>query len=384
MRVLLLRNLHEATLNISMKLYADRLTAALSGQCEIRSARPWTPPSFPAWMKPVSKGIDYVVRYAQYPVQLVGETADVYHIVDHAYSQLITSLPRRRTIITCHDLIMLKLLRGEFPQVPQSSAVAARLFQFSVSFLRNAERIVAMSHTTADDVVRHLGIERSRISVVYSGVDPLFRPPASDQDRRDLAARLGFGGRTVLLHVGNNWFYKNVEGLLRAFAMMSNRQGSARPLLVKVGKKLTPAQEELARSLGIVQDVLEVGPLDPPALQAYYWAADALVFPSWWEGFGWPPLEAMASGTPVVCSTGGSLGEVVADAAELVPAGDPEAVAQGITRVLDNPARQADLRRRGLERVKSFTMERMAQEMLKIYTEIAGSANRQARAAAAD
>jgi glycosyltransferase involved in cell wall biosynthesis len=139
-----------------------------------------------------------------------------------------------------------------------------------------------------------------------------------------------------------------------------------------VGKGLTTEQRKLARELRVLDRIRELGVLDNEELQAVYWAADVLVFPSLWEGFGWPPLEAMASGTPVVCSDRGSLGEVVGDAALIVNPDEPQAIAEGIARVLDEEQLRQSLVLKGLQRAKLFTWERAAEQTFQVYREVAG------------
>ena len=170
--------------------------------------------------------------------------------------------------------------------------------------------------------------------------------------------------------MGNNWFYKNLEGLLRAFARFHQSGVGRRAIFLKVGKPLSAAHRALAASLGVEGCVREVGLLDHENLQAAYWAADALVFPSLWEGFGWPPLEAMASMTPVISSARGALAEVVGDAAEVINPDDPESIVAGIERVLSDTERQQELVGRGFERARLFTWERAGRELLDLYHEV--------------
>ncbi len=374
MRVVFLRNVREAS-NLSMKLYADRLMQSLDGRCAIESIQPWCAPMW-AWAKNnlILKGLDYVARYGVYPIQLLSRRGDIFHIVDHAYGHLISCVPSRRTVVTCHDLMLLKVANGEFGAVPIAPPIASRLFQLSVRFLRRAGAVVAVSHATARDLVRYLNIAPERLHVIHSGVGGAFRPPAAPDVRSAARARFGVGARPVLLHVGTNWFYKNLEGVIRALAFLQTGNASRDPILLKVGERLSPTQRELARSLGVLGHIRELDFLTSDELQTAYWGADVLVFPSWWEGFGWPPLEAMASGTPVVCSERGALGEVVGDAAAIVNPEDPRDIANAIRRVLDDDPLRAGLVRAGLSRVSQFTWERAAEQMYQVYETVAQAA----------
>jgi glycosyltransferase involved in cell wall biosynthesis len=162
--------------------------------------------------------------------------------------------------------------------------------------------------------------------------------------------------------------------LLHAFAQIRRSAVGRTAVLVKAGKPLSPEQSALAASLGVLQHVREVGLLDQENLQAAYWAADALVFPSLWEGFGWPPLEAMASGTPVIASARGALAEVVGDAAEVINPDDPKNIAAAIERVLSDTGLRQDLTARGLERARIFTWERAGRELIEVYREVLNEA----------
>jgi glycosyltransferase involved in cell wall biosynthesis len=176
--------------------------------------------------------------------------------------------------------------------------------------------------------------------------------------------------------VGNNWFYKNLEGVIKALAVLQKTSVKdsveSSPILVKVGKGLTIEQRKLAQELGVATRIRELGVLNDEELQTIYWAADVLVFPSWWEGFGWPPLEAMASGTPVICSDRGSLGEVAGDAALIVNPEEPEEIAVAIARVLNEENLRRSLILKGMQRAKQFTWERAAEQTFEVYREVAG------------
>jgi len=373
MKVLLLRNVREAA-NLSMKLYADRIAEALGGRCRVESLRPWSPPrSDRPGLRLVSKGLDYLARYAVYAAQARGARADVFHVVDHAYAHLLAALPAGRTVVTCHDLMLLKLARSEFgPGFPRYR-VATALLRLSLRLLPRAAAVVATSRATAEDLARHLALPPDRVRVIHHGVDALFQPPPHPDARRQSRERLGLpDARAALLHVGNNWFYKNLEGLLEALALFGD--GASAPVLLKVGKGLTHAQRARARALGVLDRVVELGPLGAEALRAVYWAADALVFPSLWEGFGWPVLEAMACGLPVVCSDRGGLAEVAGDAAVIVKPEDPRDIAAGVERVLRDAALRRDLVARGLEQVKAFTWAQAGDRLLELYRELRDSA----------
>lgn len=374
MQVLMLRNVREER-NLSMKLYADRLAQGLNNRCVVENVVPWQPSSSTSnksRLGVTAKALDYVARYGVYPPSLIGRRGDIFHVVDHAYAHLLCCLPASRTVVTCHDLMLLKMARDSFIPSYAVPPVASRLLSFSLRFLKRAAMVIADSQATADDLVKYLKIPQEKIRVVHLGIDPMFGPPSGPDERRIARARWGFDGQRVLLHVGNNWFYKNLEGVIRALAVLQDNSRESCPVLIKVGKGLTTEQRKLASELGVQDRIRELGVLNNEELQTVYWAADVLVFPSWWEGFGWPPLEAMASGTPVVCSDRGSLGEVVGDAALIVNPHEPEAIADAVSRALDDETLRQSLIRKGLERARQFTWERAAEQTFQVYREVAG------------
>jgi glycosyltransferase involved in cell wall biosynthesis len=366
MEILLLRNVFEER-NISMKLYAERLEHALRSYSQIHSMHPWQPIRRNSLPPLLRQTLDYALRYAIYPKSAGRYPADVFHIIDHAYSHLVRKLPAERTVITCHDLMPLKLAAGDFGRNRETPRVATALFRRSVSHLHRAGAIIAVSHTTAQDLTSYLGIPQHRIRVVHHGIDGEYLPLADHQFRGKLRAHYGLTSHAVLLHVGNNYFYKNLEGVIRALACLQSSLKCLNPLLVKAGKPLTSAQSRLATELGVRSLIREIGVITPEETQKLYWASDVLVFPSLWEGFGWPPLEAMASGTPVVTTHRGALQEVVGDAAEIVNPDDPEDIAKGIAKVLQDEHRRRELILRGYDRVELFRWEDTAKKTLSVY-----------------
>jgi glycosyltransferase involved in cell wall biosynthesis len=373
MKVLMLRNVSEEK-NLSMKLYADRLSDGLAKRCAVKNIYPWNPPyAGQRGLKILNKGMDYIARYGVYPSSLLPRRADVFHIIDHANAHLLACLPSSRSVVTCHDVMLLKLARGEFGKHVPLPLLASKLLKFSLRFLRNAARVITTSQATADDLIKFTGVNHQRIRVVQHGIDPQFKQPPNTEAQSEARLRWGLAeNQPVLLHVGNNWFYKNLEGLIKALAVLQAESKINNLLLLKVGKRLTTEQRSLALSLGVEKSIREVGLLDNEELQSIYWASDLLVFPSLWEGFGWPPLEAMASGTPVVCSRRGALDEVVGDAAVIVNPEEPESIAAGIISALNDEHLRQSLIQKGLQRAKLFTWERTAEQTFQVYREVAG------------
>lgn len=220
-----------------------------------------------------------------------------------------------------------------------------------------SHRIIVDAASTADDLVHHLRVERSKIDVVPLGVTPRPRIPPADEG--ELRARLDLGARPVVLTVSAKRPHKNLRRLLDAHATLP----APRPILVLPGYP-TPHEAELrarARELGTEADVRFLGWLPTADLEGLYALAEAFVFPSLYEGFGLPVLEAMARGVPVATSARASLGEVAGDAAEVFDPESPEAIATALVRLLSDPVERDRLRAAGLARAAQFTWERTAE-----------------------
>ena len=254
------------------------------------------------------------------------------------------------SIITIHDLAIY-LNPGWFPgRQPLSTRLVVP------RSLARADVIVAVSNNTAADIKELFGVPASRITVVPNGISHLFRPMSRED--LDLArARLQLPERFILF-VGTIEPRKNLTTLLEAWAMMRDR-----PDLVIVGAwgwNYEPIKERLER-LG--PSVHHIEGLDPAELPAVYNLARVLAHPAWYEGFGFPPLEAMACGTPVVTSDRASLPEVVGDAALIVAADDPDAWRKALEKIVGDPDLAADLKRRGFLRAAQFSWSRSAELM---------------------
>jgi len=352
----------------SMGRYARELHAALRAQAAGRStfrlhqaptgraARPGTGGRLArAWF-----------RYVSYPRSVRGATADVFHILDQAYAHLIRSLPADRTVVTCHDLVPLLAAEGAI-RLPVPATVA-RSFRWRVAQMARARAVIAVSEATRATIERYTSIPRDRIIVVLQGVSPVFRPIADARLRLRRAAALG-DADPVVLQVSSGARYKNTPAILHALAAI--RKALDRPAtLVRVGARLHPDERDLAARLGVGDAVREVGTVDDRTLAEWYNAADVLAFPSIWEGFGWPPLEAMACGTPVVASAIPPVSEVVGDAGLLVAPDDHDALARALLRALTEPLLATSQRERGLARATRFTWARTAAATAAVYDSV--------------
>ena len=232
---------------------------------------------------------------------------------------------------------------------------------------RVAAHLLADSEATKRDLVRHYGADPQRITVVYPGLDPLFRPV--EDPRRLAAVRSRYGLAPVyIVHVGTLQPRKNLMRLLDACERLPQRLPASHPVpqLVLVGKRGWLAEPIVARVQAMGTRVRWLGHVAREDLPALLSGARALVMPSLYEGFGFPVLEAMACGTPVVASNASSLPEVAGDAALLIDPHDTEALSAALARVLTDPELCQVLRQRGLQRAQHFTWQAAAAKTLQV------------------
>ncbi len=271
-------------------------------------------------------------------------------------------------VTTVHDLTALLL-----PET-HSAKVRWSMLPFLARSLDRARRVVAVSRATAADVAFHFPETRPRLTVVHEGVDPSFAPAAPAEAaaiRRELGAPEGY-----LLYVGTIEPRKNLGLLLDAWEMLQGepRDPGERPAL-PLGLPLVLAggygwgSRALLRRIESLapRGVRLLGRVAPDLLRRLYQGATIFVYPSLYEGFGLPPLEAMASGAPTVVADAASLPEVVGDAGIAVPPGDVPALAAALADLLARPGRLAELARRGPERARLFRWETAALRMEEIF-----------------
>ena len=295
---------------------------------------------------------------------------DLFHATEH----LLPALRRVKTVFTFHDAIY-----ALFPKyhLPMNRVYLGLMMP---RFLRRANAIITISECSRRDAVRLYGIAADRFHVIYEGVDPRFRPVEQPETLQEARRRYGLPGE-YLLAVGTIEPRKNLSMLLDTFLAVKTRSGRQDLRLVIVGKKGWLFQDFFRRlaELGLDdgQQVIFPGYVADEDLPALYAGAACFVFPSLYEGFGLPVLEAMASGAPVVCSNASSLPEVAGDAALMVNPEDAGAFARAVERVLADPDLRRDLRARGLLRAAEFTWERTARQTMEAYASVLGSGHGQ-------
>ena len=367
----------------SMDLMADMLMAHAADDATGISptlVRPAFAPNLPAWARRRGRPLPTIERIAHrfwsYPRWLGQQPlADVYHIVDHSYAHLADTLPPGRVVITCHDIDAFRSLLA--PEECESQ-LPRFLVKRVLDGLRSAAAVVCDSDATRADIVANDLVPAERTVVVPIGVHPSCTPDP-DTVADVIAAKLtGGSGPADVLHVGSTIPRKQIDVLLEIVALVARTKPDVK--LWRVGGAFTPAQLERARELGIEQRIVVLPFITRPVLAAIYRRAALVLLPSSREGFGLPVIEAMACGTPILCSDLPVLREVGGAAAEYCAADDPAAWATSVAALLDerahHPSAWATRQAAGVARASNFSWERCADAMRKIYRDVAMAAER--------
>jgi glycosyltransferase involved in cell wall biosynthesis len=265
-------------------------------------------------------------------------------------------------LVSIHDLI--HIMEPAFRRSLASWCYARPMLKLSA---RKAAHVITVSQYSKVQIVERLGIAPSKVSVIYNGVAAQFH----SRDRQECATRISEAlslHTPYLLYVGNLKPHKNVIGLLRALALLRQRRQAALQLLV-VGEDATwkPALRRECARVGLEDTVRFIPQVSDDLLPVVYAAAELLVQPSTLEGFGLPVLEAMACGTPVVCSNAASLPEVGGNAAEYFDPYSVEDMAAAIRRVLSSSSRREELRQKGLLQASRFRWDECVRQHAEVY-----------------
>ncbi|QQS48802.1 MAG: glycosyltransferase family 4 protein [Acidobacteriota bacterium] len=239
---------------------------------------------------------------------------------------------------------------------------------------RRAARIATVSEYSRQDILRTYGLDPSRVVVTWNGVGEAFSPePSFEGEGEEVRSRYGIAG-DYLLAVGSLQPRKNIVRLIRAYARLRNENADFRTRLVIVGRKLWLSDEIFAEASrrNWSDDVILTGYVPDEDLPKLYRAATAFIYPSIFEGFGLPPLEAMACGTPVIAGNTSSLPEVTGEAAILTDPYDEEALAREMLRLVQDRELRGRMRKLGLEQAKKFTWRDAAEKTLRMYRDVAG------------
>lgn len=341
---------------LSMDLYAADVRAAFQ---KLPGMPSWTEvkPDSPDRLSRLRKYWDRSVVYPRLIRKIATrKSPGLLHVLDHSYAHLCREHPR--SVVTCHDIAEYRI-----------SQLNRRQFQDwrrRVEGMREARHIVAISNNTKADLIELLNIPPERISVVYCGVDEMFRPVELAEARR-LLPEISMP-ELKILHVGTNVLRKNISVLIEALGELK-RMGIPFTF-VKAGQPFSAGQESMLEKAGVRERLVYLGFRPYEELPAIYSLCDIFAFPSTYEGFGRPILEAQACGTPVVLSDSSCMAEVGRDAAVYFPAADPGKLALCFAQLSEEKARSEWISR-GIANAAAFTWEAHVSGIRQVYASVA-------------
>ena len=292
--------------------------------------------------------------------------ADVMHVCDHSNAVYVPRSAPLPCVVTCHDLLAVRGGLGEDTDCP-ASFFGTHLQKSILSGLRRADGIACVSQATLVDAQRLLGSHVERLALVPLAMHHPYSILEESRARARLLADKVPIDLPFILHVGSNQRRKNRECVIRTLGALGARW---RGNFVFAGKALTAEMKELAASLGVADRIIEVVKPSNELLEALYNATVALLFPSRFEGFGWPILEAQACGCPVICSDRAPFPEVSGGAAIMRDADDAAGFAEAILELQQQPERRENLRHRGLANAARYSREKMARHFSELYEDL--------------
>ncbi len=303
--------------------------------------------------------------YLLYPFYLRHKIKNnkVTHITTQKNAFALNFINPWKSVVTCHDII--PYIFTEF------SGVRRFLFDLSVKGMQKADKIIAVSKSTKKDLINYLDFPEDKINVVYESINPdKFKP--IDSAREKLKEKgFDFGDNRIILYVGLDKPTKNIPALIKAFYKLKKVMDDVK--LIKIGGYEWKSERtkilNLIKELNLEKDVLFFENVSGEILPLFYNACDIFVFPSLYEGFGLPVLEAMACGCPVIASNKASIPEVVGDAGILFEP-DEDNLFNSMFNLLSDESLRKELSKKGLEQAKKFSLEKECEETLKIYEKL--------------
>lgn len=311
--------------------------------------------------KPLSSKVFSLEGHYQLTSSLWRERLDLFHSLHFP----VPLLWRHNLVTTIHDLIPLI-----YPESLPSRMSRIYCYLMMRAAARKSRRVIANSYYTGRDIVRYLKISESKVKVIYEGVNENYHPVQNESRLRKVKERYKTSEKFIF-YVGHWKPYKNILRLMRAFHKLKIKTKIPHKLVI--GGRKDPNYREipaLARNLGLEDDIIFPGYIPEEDLPILYSAAKLFIFPSLYEGFGLPVLEAMACGVPVVSSNTSSLPEIAGDAAIFVNPCSTEEIAQAMQEVLRDEKLRQKLIQKGLARAKLFAWEKTSRETLQVYEQV--------------
>lgn len=309
---------------------------------------------------PTSENVQEVKYRGVYSIiddHIIGHYLMKKHDIDIAFfpKNVVPYFYSDKSIVTVHDL-------GFFID-SNFYSLTNRVYQKLMinKSCERADKIIAISKNTKKDIMRYTDTSEEKIKVIHHGIDPIFKEELNKGEIQEFKADNDLKKR--LIYGGNLGKRKNTETLIKAF----NKLELSQYQLVFTGRNPNSETRKLSEKN---RDIKLLSYLEREELPTLYSSSDLFIYPSLYEGFGIPPLEAMACGTPVITSNTSSLPEVVGDAGIMVDPHDVDALAEEMERVLESDTLQKNMKRKGLKRVKKFSWEKAAKQVIETYQEV--------------
>ena len=354
----------------SMDLYADNLAEGFrklfSTEFNVTEFRPTVPRYLQMIPEKCALRMQ-LARYLSYSLQARKEDFSVAHVTQPGYAHILGRQLLSRSIVTVHDLIPFLVWKGEIQGIHKTKRPL--LGEYSLSYLKYAHKIIVISENTKKDVMKHLRIPEEKIKVIYFGIDDEFlRDPVLN--KRELRRDLGLPGEgTKILLITGRETHKNHITCLRVMSILEKKY-SLPIRMVKLGENYSE-WDDYIKSTSLENKVISFEKhLDISRVADLYDCSDLLLFPSLYEGFGLPPIEAMARGVPVVCSNAASLPEAVGLAALMTEPDDVEGLADRVIGILENDDLRASMVEKGFRNVSRFSWKKNVEETAVLYREI--------------
>lgn len=327
------------------------------------------------WLRPgghgIGKWLGYMDKFMVFPSRLKRrlrqfQRGDVLHICDHSNAVYTGTARETPHLVTCHDLLAIRSALGEIAE--NRTGATGRVYQKMIlQGLCRAQRVACVSKNTLADLQRLTPLLPSQVSLVYNGLNYPYRPMPRPEAMDRVAKKLQAAPERFILHVGGNQWYKNRAGVVAIYAELARVMTNA-PDLVMAGKEWPePLRRQIAEA-GLANRIFTAHGCDNEDLRALYSAAEALVFPSLMEGFGWPIIEAQACGCPVVTSNAPPMTEVGGEAAVYVNPRNAREFATVLRGILQESKKEHEVRRdKSLANAARFGTERMVNGYIEEY-----------------
>jgi glycosyltransferase involved in cell wall biosynthesis len=317
----------------------------------------------------IKKWLGYIDKLILFPSQLrqVLSWADVIHICDPGNAIYIKYLDKKPHVVTCHDLLAIRSGLGEFPE-HQAKWTGKKLQKMIIKGLNQADQVVCVSEETRSDLLRLGSLDKSFVSCIPIGLNYPYTPMTVEKSKEYLEA-LGLSqNHQFILHVGGNFWYKNRLGVLEIFYQLTLKNKTNNFYLVMAGKPITQEMYRFIKKHNIGAKIIELVDIDNENLRALYSSATALLFPSLYEGFGWPIIEAQACGCPVFTSNRPPMNDVGGEAAIYLEVDNN--YEKAAEKIIDYFPVLEEYKIKGLINCERFKINTMITQYIEIYKQV--------------